>query len=67
MSAITFRLPDNKHERLKELAKKQQVSVNRLLDELTTVAIANFDTKTRFELRASKGDIDKGLRILDKL
>jgi len=67
MSAITFRLPDNKHERLKELAKKQQVSVNRLLDELTTVAIANFDTKTRFELRASKGDIDKGLSILDKL
>jgi predicted transcriptional regulator len=67
MSAITFRLPDNKHDRLKELAKNQQISVNKLLDELTTIAIASFDAKTRFELRASKGDIKKGLSILDKL
>jgi len=67
MSAVTFRLPDNKYERLKELAKSQNISVNRLLDELTTIAISNYDSKTRFEARALKGDIKKGLDILDKL
>lgn len=67
MSAITFRLADSKYERLKQLAKSQNVSVNRLLDELSTIAIANFDTKMRFEARALKGDVQKGLEILNKL
>ena len=67
MSAITFRLPSGKHDRLKELAKNQQISVNKLLDELTTIALTEYDSKVRYEIRASKGNIDKGLAILDKL
>ncbi|MFA7571224.1 MAG: hypothetical protein WCY75_08320 [Sulfurimonadaceae bacterium] len=67
MSAVTFRLPDNKYERLKKLAKSQNISVNRLLDELSTMALASYDAKIRFESRASKGDRQRGLEILDKL
>lgn len=67
MSAITFRLPDNKYERLKQLAKSQNISVNRLLDELSTMALASYDAKTSFEARAKKGDKNRGLEILDKL
>lgn len=67
MSAVTFRLPDAKYERLKQLAKSQNISVNKLLDELSTMAIASFDAKTRFESRAYKGDAKRGLEILDKL
>ena len=67
MSAITFRLPDSKYERLKQLAKSQNISVNRLLDELSTMALASYDTKTSFQIRAQKGDRNKGLEILDKL
>ena len=67
MSTITLRIPDSKHERLKQYAKEQGISINKLFDEFATVALAQFDTKTRFELKASKGSVEKGLQILDKL
>lgn len=67
MSAITFRLPDAKYERLKQLAKSQNMSVNKLLDELSTIALASYDTKTIFEARGKKGEAKKGLELLDKL
>ena len=47
MSAITFRLPDAKYERLKQLAKSQNTSVNKLLDELSTIALVSYDAKDR--------------------
>lgn len=67
MSTITLRLPDSKHERLKQYAKEQGISLNKLFDEFATVALAQFDAKTRFEIKASKGSVEKGLQILDKL
>ena len=67
MSTITLRMPDSKHERLKEYAKEQGVSLNKLFEEFATVVLAQFDAKTRFEIKASKGSIEKGLQILDKL
>lgn len=50
MSILTIRLSDDKHERLKSLAKSNKVSVNKLVDELATVALANFDAKLAIEL-----------------
>lgn len=67
MSILTIRLPDEKHERLKSLAKSNNVSVNKLVDELATVALANFDAKTRFEARARTGNAQLALQMLDKL
>jgi hypothetical protein len=67
MSTVTLRIPDSKHERLKQYAKEQGVSLNKLFEEFATVALAQFDAKTRFEIKASKGSIEKGLQILDKL
>jgi HicB family len=67
MSTLTIRLPDDKHERLKLLAKSNSISVNRLIDELATVALANFDAKVRFETRASRGDPARAVALLDRL
>ena len=67
MSTITLRIPDAKHERLKQFAKERGVSLNKLFDELATVALAQHDAKIRFKLMASKGDIKKGLELLEKL
>jgi len=67
MSTVTLRIPDSKHERLKQYAKEQGLSLNKLFDEFATVALAQFDAKTRFTLMASKGDTQEGLKILDKL
>ena len=67
MSVLTIRLPDAKHARLKELARRRGVSANKLMEELATVALAQQDAQTRFELRASRGDVVRGLAVLDKL
>lgn len=67
MSTLTIRLPEDKHSRLKALAESREISVNRLIDELATVALANFDARSRFEARAAKGSVKKGLAILDRL
>jgi len=67
MSTITLRIPDSKHERLKQYAKDQGLSLNKLFDEFATVALAQFDAKVRFESRVKKGDSKKALALLDKL
>jgi predicted transcriptional regulator len=67
MSTLTIRLPDEKHERLKALARANAVSVNRLMDELATVALANYDARVRFQARAARGDAARGLELLDLL
>ena len=67
MSTITLRIPDSKHERLKQYAKDQGISLNKLFDEFATVALAQFDAKTRFTLKATKGDIERGKELLNKL
>ena len=67
MATVTFRMPDDKHDRLKALAQHRHVSMNRLMDELSTRALAEFDSEVRFKALAAKGDVAKGLELLDKL
>jgi len=44
------------------------MSVNHLLDEVTTLILAEFDLKTRFEIRAQRGQdkTERGLELLAK-
>ena len=67
MSTLTLRIPDTKYERLKSYAKSKEISLNKLFDEFATIALTQFDTKTRFDLMASKGNKKRGLELLDKL
>ena len=67
MGTLTIRLPDDKHNRLKELAQAKGISINKLIEELSTIALAEFDTNTRFKAMAATGNPEEGLRILAKL
>jgi len=68
MSALTLRLPDDKHDRLRALAKSRGTTVNRLLDEAATLMISEFDAETRFRLRAARGAgrTERALALLHK-
>ena len=66
MTALTVRLPEEKHRRLKALAKSRGTPLNRLIDEMTTLMLAEFDAETRFRIRAGRGD-EKRQRGLDLL
>jgi hypothetical protein len=67
MATLTIRLPDDKHTRLKELAQSRGISINKLMEELSTIVLTEFDTYTRFKVMAARGNVEEGLRILDKL
>jgi predicted transcriptional regulator len=67
MSTLTIRLPDDNHERLKALAKSNSTSINKLVDDLATVALANHDARVRFETRAADGNPERALALPDKL
>jgi hypothetical protein len=67
MSTLTLRIADEKHARLRQLAAAQGVSMNHLLDELATIALAQHDAELRFQLRAQSGSKEKGIRLLNQL
>ena len=67
MSTLTLRIPDSKYERLKSYAKSKEISLNRLFDEFATIALTQFDAKTRFDLMVVKGNRRRGLELLNKL
>jgi predicted transcriptional regulator len=64
MSTLTIRLPDDKHKRLKALAKQRQMSVNKLIEEFSTAALAEYDAEARFLARAARGNPKRGLELL---
>ena len=67
MATMTIRMPDDKHRRLQQLAESQGVSLNTLVGELSSLALAQFDAETRFRALAAGGNTEQGLRLLDKL
>ena len=67
MGTLILRLPNEQHERLKTLAARRGASLNRLFEELSTRALAEFEVETRFRARAANGDPQAGLALLDRL
>jgi hypothetical protein len=67
MSTLTIHLRDDKHERLKALAKSKSISVHELMIEIATVALDNNDARVRYETRSARGSPERALNLLYKL
>ena len=67
MSTLTIRLPEMKHARLRRLAQSRRISMNKLIDEFATIALAQDDAELRFHSLAAKGSAARGLALLNKL
>ncbi len=67
MATLTIRMPDQKAERLKELAKSRGISLNKLIEEWASMGIAEFDAHASFVARAARGSRERGLATLQKL
>ena len=67
MSTVTLRLPDDTRQRLKQLAASRGISLNKLLEELSTAAIAAHDAEVRFRAMAAGADRERALTVLDRL
>jgi len=67
MATLTVQLPDEKHSRLLRLARARHVTVDQLLDEVSSAVLADSDAQIRFMARAKRGSAAEGVKILDKL
>jgi hypothetical protein len=54
LNALAVCLHDEKHRRLKALVKKRGTPLSHLVDDMTTVMLAEFDAETRFRLRVAR-------------
>jgi transcriptional regulator with XRE-family HTH domain len=66
MSALSLRLPKSLHERLRELAKEEGISVNQLAMLAVAEKVASLSTIDYLEKRATHGSREKFLEILGK-
>ena len=48
MTTLTIRLPNDKHERLRLLAKRRRISMNKLINVALLVALARLAILLRF-------------------
>lgn len=66
MSALTVRLADDKHARLRDLARSRGTTLNHLIDEMTTMMLVEHDAQVRFQLRAANGagKKERGMELL---
>ena len=67
MAPMILQISDAEQERLQLLAEQQGPSLNKLMEEWATVALAQHDTHARFRAMAARGDPSRGLALLDKL
>jgi predicted transcriptional regulator len=67
MRTLNIRLPDDTHLRLEKIARSHHMSVNRLIEGPSTIAIAQLDAETRFGVLAARGSVEARLRVVEKL
>jgi hypothetical protein len=67
MSTISLRLPDSLHERARELAKKESVSINQLITLAIAEKISALTTEEYLGQRAKRGSRTKFLKALSKI
>jgi len=66
MSAITLRLPDDKHQRLKILSEQRGISINQILNEMTTLLILILKRAFESEPSVAKGKLGVAYSCLKK-
>ena len=64
MSALSIRLPDSLHERVRELAAREGVSINQLIASALAEKMSAIMTVDYLEARAARGDRAKFLDAL---
>jgi predicted transcriptional regulator len=69
MSAITVRLPNSVHEKVKELAARDEISVNQFIASAVSEKMASVITLDYLRAEAAKGkrkDFDRFLKLVPK-
>lgn len=67
MSTISLRLPESLHARVRELAKKECVSINHLITLAVAEKLSVLDAAAYFAERAKRGSRERFLEALSRV
>ena len=67
MSALNLRLPDSLHNQVRELARRDNVSINQFIALAVSEKVSALMTIDYLKERASRGDRAHFERVLDKI
>jgi predicted transcriptional regulator len=67
MSAISLRLPDSLHKRVRELAHRDKVSINHMITLAVAEKLSALETEEYLESRAKRASKSKFLKALKKV
>ena len=67
MSTMSLRIPDSYHKRLRELAKRENVSINQLITTALGEKLSALDTEAYLEERSAKASEKRFRLTLQKL
>jgi len=67
MSTMSLRLPESLHERARELAKREGISINQLVATALAEKLSALDTVAYLEQRAARGSRDAFLEALSRV
>jgi len=67
MSTISLRLPDSLHQFARELAKKENISLNQLVTLAPAEKISALETEEYLKKRAARGEAERFASALSKV
>jgi hypothetical protein len=67
MSTMSVRLPESLHERAREIAKREGVSINQLVATALAEKVSALDTIEYLEARAARGSRESFLEVLSRV
>ncbi len=67
MSTMSLRLPESLHERAREIARREGVSINQLISTALAEKVSALDTAEYLEARAARGSRDAFLNVLARV
>ncbi len=67
MSTLSLRIPESIHHKLKEVSKKEHISINQFISSAVSEKLSAFLTEEYIEKRAEKGSREKFLKALDQI
>lgn len=67
MSTLSLRIPESIHHKLKEVSKKERVSINQFISSAVSEKLSAYMTKEYIQKRAQRGSREKFLEALEQV
>ncbi len=67
MSALSIRLPDSLHKKVKEIAHRENISINQMITLAVAEKLSALETENYLEKLGQKGNKDLYHKVLSKI